>query len=46
MTNYSGGKLKPLGEFMKELKAPQARRAQTADEMVAALRVIRETLGG
>ncbi len=38
MTHYGGKKLLPLGDYLKELSGHS--KAQTADEMIALLRVI------
>ena len=45
-TTYGDKKLKPLADCLKELKlGNQPKRKQSRDEMLAALRAIRETLG-
>lgn len=44
MTYYGGKELKPLRKWLSEIRQPERRR-QTAEEMVAAMRAIRETAG-
>lgn len=44
MTYYGDKRLKPLGDWLKELKPSQPKRRQTPEEMIAALRAIKATL--
>lgn len=41
---FNGGKLKPLSEELKKLR-PSEQHQQSPEEIIAALRAIRETMG-
>lgn len=46
MTTYGEKRLKPFAEWLKDLRPRTPARQQSVEEMVAALRVIRETMSG
>lgn len=45
MSVFHGGKLKPLDDELKKLR-PREVRKQTPEEMLAAMRAIKATMGG
>lgn len=46
MSHFHGGKLNPLGEELKALRPPEPPRRQTNEEIIAAMKAIRATMGG
>jgi hypothetical protein len=48
LSHFNGGKLKSLAECLREIDAPGATppRRQSREEMIAAMRLIKETMTG
>jgi hypothetical protein len=46
LSTFHGGKLRSLDDELKKLRPAQPKRQQTNEEIIATMRLIRETMAG